>query len=231
MIVRYLQATVLVLTVLTTLWFVFLRPGVDEDVSTGGELSSVPELERARDLRPQPLPSETETLAPVRQVIPGRAVHAPPVGEDVVRLPAPPVSVPPPRAVNLGIVVVETANRLSTRRGMVVLAGTRGVDEAASCQLEDGRTPPCHVLARTAVRRFVGQRQVSCTLAIRDDTSEDHVAPCTLAGTDLAAWVVEQGWAFADGSANADLQQAQSLAQQEQRGLWAHLSADAINAP
>lgn len=193
----------------------------------------------ARQLAPQPAPQparqpaplsvepvpETEVLADVRQVIPGRAVHVPSAGQDVVRLPAPPVIAPPPRPVNLGIVVVEAANRLSTRRGMVTLAGTHGIDEEATCQLEDGRTPPCHILARTAVRRFVGQRQVSCTLTLREDAGEDHVAPCMMAETDLALWVVAQGWAFADGSAVPTMLAAQSLARQEQRGLWAVLGA------
>lgn len=179
----------------------------------------------AQDLRPAPqpsnLPAQTEVLADVRQVIPGRAVHVPSAGQDVVRLPAPPVVAPPPRPVNLGIVVVEAANRLSTRRGMVTLEGTQGIEADAICQLADGRTPPCHVLARTAVRRFVGQRQVSCTLTLREDAGEDHVAPCAMAETDLALWVVAQGWAFASNAAGTETLTAQSLARQEQRGLWA----------
>lgn len=182
-----------------------------------------------QDLRPAPqssnLPAETEVLADVRQVIPGRAVHVPSAGQDVVRLPAPPVVAPPPRPVNLGIVVVEAANRLSTRRGMVTLEGTHGIEADAICQLADGRTPPCHVLARAAVRRFVGQRQVSCTLSLREDAGEDHVAPCAMADTDLALWVVAQGWAFADGSADAETLVAENLARLEQRGLWAVLGS------
>lgn len=187
------------------------------------------------DARPAPqalpAPTQTETLSDVRQVIPGRAVHVPSAGQDVVRLPAPPVVAPPPRLVNLGIVVVEAANRLSTRRGLVTLTGTQGIGEDATCQLDDGRTPPCHVLARTAVRRFVGQRQVSCTLGLREDAGEDHIAPCLMADTDLALWVVAQGWAFADGTADATMQAAQSLARQEQRGLWAVLGAGLANRP
>lgn len=200
-------------------------PQTEMELETGPETSL--------DLRPAPQVSpssaETEVLADVRQVIPGRAVHVPSAGQDVVRLPAPPVVAPPPRPVNLGIVVVEAANRLSTRRGMVTLEGTQGIDEDATCQLEDGRTPPCHILARTAVRRFVGQRQVSCTLTLREDAGEDHVARCTMAQTDLALWVVAQGWAFADGEADAETLAVQNVARQEQRGLWAVLGTSLMS--
>lgn len=173
---------------------------------------------------PEPASEPTETLADVRQVIPGRAVHVPSAGQDVVRLPAPVVAPPPPRPVNLGIVVVEEANRLRTRRGMVRLVGTQGVASDAICQLDDGRTPACEVLARTAMRRFVGQRSVSCTLGLREDAGEDHTAPCTAGDSDLSLWVVAQGWAFADGTAGADLRAAETTARSEQRGLWASLS-------
>lgn len=194
------------------------------------------EADVTEDARPAPLPEtpetetrETETLADVRQVIPGRALHVPSAGQDVVRLPAPPVVASPPRPVNLGIIVVEAANRLSTRRGMISLAGTQAIDEDAVCRLDDGRTPPCSILARTAVRRFVGQRLVSCVLTVREDAGEDHIAPCTMGDTDLALWVVAQGWAFADGTADAQMLAAQSLARQEQRGLWAILGDSLAN--
>lgn len=224
------RASGLSLAVVTALVLaIFVARGGQETL----EVPPAPETEQEAEpdvsplFEPSNIQAETEVLGDVRQVIPGRAVHVPSAGEDVVRLPAPPVIAPPPRPVNLGIVVVEAANRLSTRRGMVTLQGTQGIEEDTICQLADGREPPCHVLARTAVRRFVGQRQVSCTLTLRQDAGEDHVAPCTLADTDLALWVVGQGWAFADGAADATMLAAQTLARQEQRGLWAVLGASA----
>jgi endonuclease YncB( thermonuclease family) len=167
----------------------------------------------------------TETLPEVRQVIPGSAVHAPEAGETLERLPAPVVAPPPPRPVNLGIVVVEEANRLRTRRGMVTLAGTQAVPSDAICRLEDGRTPACEVLARTAMRRYVGRRSVSCILGLREDAGEDHTAACTVGDSDLSLWVVAQGWAFADGTASPELRAAETTARTEQRGLWASITA------
>lgn len=237
-IANHWRASGLSLAVVTALVLaIFVARGGQETEETQPAPQAEMELEIGQDigadLRPAPhdvpSPAETEVLADVRQVIPGRAVHVPSAGQDVVRLPAPPVVAPPPRPVNLGIVVVEAANRLSTRRGMVTLKGTQGIDEDATCQLEDGRTPPCHVLARTAVRRFVGQRQVSCTLTLREDTGLDHVARCTMAQTDLALWVVAQGWAFADGEADAETLAAQNVARQEQRGLWAVLGTSLMS--
>lgn len=183
-----------------------------------------PEEEEVQSTPPEPIVI-TETLPEVRQVIPGSAVHAPAPGATLERLPAPVVEPPPPRPVNLGIVVVEEANRLRTRRGMVTLAGTQGVASDAICQLDDGRTPACEVLARTAMRRFVGRRSVSCTLGLREDAGEDHTASCTAGDSDLSLWVVAQGWAFADGTASPELRAAETTARAEQRGLWMSITA------
>ena len=163
----------------------------------------------------------TETLPQVRQVIPGAALHAPEPGSTLERLPAEAVEPPPPRPVNLGLVVVEEANRLRTRRGLVTLQGTQAVDGAAQCRLDDGRTPNCAILARTAMRRYVGRRAVSCLLSLREDAGEDHVAPCRVGNNDLALWAVGQGWAFAGDEAGPQLRAAQALARSENRGLWA----------
>lgn len=188
-----------------------------ENASDGDETR---QGEEVGNTPPAPV-ANTETLPEVRQVIPGSAVHAPEPGATLERLPAPIVAPPPPRPVNLGIVVVEEANRLRTRRGMVTLAGTQSVASDAICQLDDGRTPACEVLARTAMRRFVGRRSVSCTLGLREDAGEDHTAVCTAGDSDLSLWVVAQGWAFADGTASAELRAAETTARSEQRGLWA----------
>ena len=169
---------------------------------------------------PQPIVA-VETLPEVRQVIPGRAIHVPQAGEELERLAAPVVVPPPPRPVNLGIVLVEEANRLSTRRGMVTLTGTEAVSRGAQCTLDDGRVPACHVLARTAVRRFVARRSISCTLTLREDSRQDHNAPCFLGDTDLGLWVVAQGWAYAAADASADQRAAETTARAERRGLWA----------
>ena len=169
---------------------------------------------------PQPIVA-IETQPEVRQVLPGRAIHVPQAGAELERLAAPVVVPPPPRPVNLGIVLVEEANRFSTRRGVVVLKGTEAISRDAQCQLEDGRAPACHVLARTAVRRFVARRSVSCTLTLREDSRQDHNAPCFLGNTDLGLWVVAQGWAYATAEASADQRAAETTARAEQRGLWA----------
>jgi hypothetical protein len=166
------------------------------------------------------LETVAEVLPQARQVIPGREVNVPQAGEIVERLPTPPAAPPAPRTVNLGIVVVDQANQLSTRRGRIVLEGTQGVDGDAICALRDGRTPLCAVLARTAMRRLVGQRSISCTLTLRDNAGEDHNAPCTLGETDLSLWVVAQGWAFASDGASSNLRAAQATARAQQRGLW-----------
>ncbi len=109
---------------------------------------------------------------------------------------------------------------------MVTLMGTEAIDSDAICRLSDGRTPLCAVIARTAVRRFVGRRVVSCTIGLREDANVDHAAPCFVANTDLALWIVAQGWAFADADASAEQRAAETEARSQGRGLWAYQRDD-----
>ncbi|MEM6381548.1 MAG: hypothetical protein AAF739_02650 [Pseudomonadota bacterium] len=207
-------------------------PATDEQIEADtapGEQSTIAEPDQLASGRPDPetgtqgdapVDVQTEIIPEVRQVIPDAEPVVQP-GDRVERLPAPPLPVEPPRPVNLGIVVVESANRLDTRRGMVTLSGTQAVDPDLTCQLSDGRQPLCSVLARTAVRRFVGQRRVDCILGIRSDTADDHVTTCQIGDSDLAGWVIAQGWAYAAEGAPEELQEAERSARELGLGLWA----------
>ncbi|MEM1289150.1 MAG: hypothetical protein AAGH60_12425 [Pseudomonadota bacterium] len=163
----------------------------------------------------------TLELAPdARQIIPGREANAPTPGEPLERVAAVAAPVVPLQPVSLGIVVVDDANRIETRRGAVILSGTQAIDRQAVCPQADGRTPLCWVLARTAVRRLIGQRAVECTLAEREDASQDHNAPCTLGPDNLAELVIGSGWAFAAEGAAASLREAEQSAREAGLGLW-----------
>lgn len=85
------------------------------------------------------------------------------------------------------------AGILETTRGRVILKDVVGVDPAALCGV-DASTWPCGQLALTQFRRFLRGRSVNCDIA--DPSWQGAVtARCTLGKEDLAAWLVENGWA------------------------------------
>ena len=88
---------------------------------------------------------------------------------------------------------VTGAGILETTRGRVILKDVVGVDPAALCG-SDASAWPCGQLALTQFRRFLRGRSVNCDIA-DPNWQGDVAARCTLGKEDLAAWLVENGWA------------------------------------
>ncbi|MGO4618993.1 thermonuclease family protein [Ensifer sp. 2YAB10] len=57
-----------------------------------------------------------------------------------------------------------------------------------------GKTWPCGIVARTAFRNFLRARAVSCDMP-EGSAGSSATASCSLGGQDLAAWLVDNGWA------------------------------------
>lgn len=85
-----------------------------------------------------------------------------------------------------------------------------------------GRTWACGKEAHWAALDRVSPHWVTCV--VRAQTGDGSVvAVCYLAGAgqfDLNAWLVEQGWAFADRDATDDYVAAEDAARGAGRGLW-----------
>ena len=72
------------------------------------------------------------------------------------------------------------------------------------------------MVARTAMRNFVRGRALSCQVPA-EPAEEVTVTTCLLAGDDLGAWLVENGWARAADDRFAG---EAARARQEGRGLF-----------
>ncbi|WP_420393775.1 thermonuclease family protein [Acuticoccus sp.] len=135
------------------------------------------------------------------------------------------VVVPPPpgpEPVRHKLVVVEDAGVIDVRTHTVRLAHIEAPAAADRCPGRDGRTWPCGARARTALRRFVRRRAVDCLEVDRAQREgEVRLASCTVGGRDLAAWLVEHGWATPTPDAPEALAELHAGAVREGRGVFA----------
>ncbi|MFB2549752.1 thermonuclease family protein [Ensifer soli] len=108
--------------------------------------------------------------------------------------PAKPVLLARPVPLNAGLIAFDHSRRLQ-------LDGIEPQDAARRCGADEW---PCGALGRTAFRNFLRGRSIACD--VPSATWEETVtARCTVAGQDLAEWLVRNGWAEAGpGSAFAE---------------------------
>jgi endonuclease YncB( thermonuclease family) len=77
----------------------------------------------------------------------------------------------------------------------------------------------CGIDARDQLAAHIAGRKISCTPG-GVDAYRRTLAICTLAGEDLNAWMVQQGWALAYVQYSSAYRQAEDEARTNQRGLW-----------
>jgi endonuclease YncB( thermonuclease family) len=106
--------------------------------------------------------------------------------------PAPTVS---PAPVLLFQPIVEAAGIIRAEGRTIRLSGVEPVDADRLCMDAAGKPWPCGMAARTALRNLVRGRAIACILP--DQQQENIVTQCSVGGEDIAAWLVEQGWAEA----------------------------------
>lgn len=121
-----------------------------------------------------------------------------------------PVPAPEDKAAEGGLFyrpVALAAGRLAVGNRTIELNGIDIVEPDASCADINGEVWQCGMQARTAFRSWLRGRAISCDLQGTDPQQELIRTSCTLAGTDVARWLVENGWARATfGGLYADSQ-------------------------
>jgi endonuclease YncB( thermonuclease family) len=92
--------------------------------------------------------------------------------------------------------VISAAGVFEGNGTVVVLPDIDIVAVNETCTASDGVKWPCGMVARTAFRNYVKGRAITCRIP---DTPPQgaYAAECLLAGQDMAAWLVEHGWARA----------------------------------
>ncbi|WP_018182059.1 thermonuclease family protein [Kaistia granuli] len=171
---------------------------------------------------PEAEPAEPDAPAPRNVTAPGMTPA--PTGDGPLE--REPVSKHPPAPPTWKIfspVMVREAGLLDLGRRKVRLAGIVPPDPDRLCHPGSTGDPkvdiPCARLAMVALRSRIRAFGVECRVAARDP-GDPIVAPCRIGKTDLALWLVEQGWAEAAANAPDAYAAAETEARCARRGIW-----------
>ena len=124
-----------------------------------------------------------------------------------------PREAPPPELIRHA--TFSAAGLLAKDSGSIRLIGVVATALDAQCGSGQGLWP-CGRVARAALQRFVRGRAIECRRPESDQVADD-LAQCSVGGKDIGKWLVSQGWARAEGSNYADVEQT---ARDEKRGIW-----------
>ncbi|MFM9859543.1 hypothetical protein RUR49_13790 [Pseudoxanthobacter sp. M-2] len=172
-----------------------------------------------------------DQLAPARDVGGGVVSGAAPVRVGpIVRLQKAPEVVPvipepaPVEPRRFFRVVVTDAGTLIAGDRTLRLADVDVPAADAECGDAAGNRWSCGTRARTALRRFVRHRAVECLplgeVGFGSAEAEVSVVRCRVGRTDIATWLVENGWAAPADAAAPTLAALGETARDENRGLW-----------
>jgi len=125
-------------------------------------------------------------------------------------------SSPPTIAGRASIIDGDTIDIHGTR---IRLFGIDAPESRQSCTAATGKPFRCGQQAALALSNKIGSRPVECR---RKDTDryDRMVAICMVAGEDVGAWLVTQGWAIAYRYYSTDYVQQEQAAANAKRGMW-----------
>ncbi|WP_067339526.1 thermonuclease family protein [Stappia indica] len=115
--------------------------------------------------------------------------------------------------------LVIDAGSFRTKQLTIRLAGIDAPQLEETCPSRLGGTWPCGMRARTALRGLVRRHAITCD-GMQDTPAGVVLAQCRKQGTDLAAWMVAQGWARPGEGAGEDLLASAEAAREARRGIW-----------
>ena len=226
---RTILPPILAFSVGATLFAAYVAPfygALDREAGSGEPAIVVENFDLPEDMPPERLPSgttseDTATGNPLPDVSGSmqdkpleRIEPRPPLSDLGLAAPVeqkPAESVPSEdKAAEGGLFyrpVALAAGRLAVGNRTIELNGIDIVEPDASCSDINGDVWQCGMQARTAFRSWLRGRAVSCDVEGIDQNQELIRTQCTLAGTDVASWLVENGWARATfGGQYADSQ-------------------------
>jgi endonuclease YncB( thermonuclease family) len=136
-----------------------------------------------------------------------------------VRAPGPPgpPSVQTAGAVT-GVASVVDGDTIEIHSQRIRLHGIDAPESSQLCEL-DGRPWRCGQTAANALADHIGRRTVMCEPKDRDRYGR-LVAVCSVAGENLSAWMVLEGWAVAYRRYSQDYVADEDAARRAKRGIW-----------
>lgn len=137
---------------------------------------------------------------------------------------APPAPPPAPVPVDNSAKPVLLYQPVATTSGTIEASGYKisleGIEALApeeTCNADSGARWPCGMAARTALRSWLRSRAIECDVP-GQPPAELIATQCKLGTTDVAGWLVSNGWARAqDGSPLADMMKK---AEEGKRGIF-----------
>ncbi|MDE2812577.1 MAG: thermonuclease family protein, partial [Gemmatimonadota bacterium] len=117
-----------------------------------------------------------------------------------------------------GQAVVIDADTIAVRTTRIRLYGIDAPESGQTCRAE-GQSWPCGEQATEALTDRIGDQAVQCEERDRDSFGR-IVAVCQLAGQDLNAWLVAQGWAMAYRQFSEAYVAEEAAAAAAGRGIW-----------
>ena len=118
-----------------------------------------------------------------------------------------------------GVASVINGDTIEVHGQRVRLHGIDAPESSQPCRL-DSKAWQCGKDAASALAKKIARRPVICEELDRD-RYERMVAKCTVAGEELGAWMVANGWALAYRRYSLDYVDEEAEAQAARRGIWA----------
>jgi endonuclease YncB( thermonuclease family) len=172
-----------------------LRPDVEEQANAEADPAAVAPS-TVRDVTPPEMTAGPQATGPLARIDPPRPE-------------------PQARVERQFKPIVAAAGTIKVRGRDIRLAGIAAPEFDARCG-EGAAAWPCGRMARAALRRFIRGRAIECDVPAGGDDIPDP-ATCRVAGDDIAAWLVAQGWAKRAGDLYS---QEEDAARTAKLGLW-----------
>ncbi len=180
----------------------------------------------AAQAEPAPVPQPPPPAAPSPRAVGPSIISVPPVDPGTLERvdPRPPLSViapaappkkPPPKPL-LFRPVAEAAGVIAAGGRTITISDVDVVRDGEACARPEGGEWPCGRAARTAFRNFLRGRAVSCDFP-EGEVPDRLSTNCRVGRRDIGEWLVENGWARANGDKYAE---KASAAQDAGRGIY-----------
>ncbi len=210
------------------LWWMLASPGDDERQAEQQAAATQPVTPEPTELTPPqpgaampPLPAAVSAPdEPERNLLANERAEVQRHAALREKLEEAPPKTKPVRATKLYYkVVVRDGGTLEAGGNVITLAGIAARGAEDSCEDELGKAWNCGAAARTAMTRLIRGRAVTCTLPPGGE-AKAFAAACSVGDTDLAEWMVSQGWAEPSEPAGLAMKGAANAARAQRLGIW-----------
>lgn len=100
------------------------------------------------------------------------------------------------------------------------LSGIDAPEWSQTCEKQNGQVWPCGNASAFALFKLIKDKAVHCK-GQKYDRYKRRLSVCYLNDININAWMVLNGWAFADVKYGSDYRELEDYAEKKKRGVWA----------